>query len=102
VPDVNSSSIAHKHSREPERGNTMTPRQTELAKRICTPLQRKVMVMREKYAVEEVAKALDKTTAEIDQIEVEGWLKLRPYHLSVGRETLAMMKDGNIHPDATT
>ncbi len=57
----------------------MTTRQTELAKRICTPLQRKVMVMREKYAVEKVAKFLDRTTAEIDQIESEGWLKLGSY-----------------------
>jgi len=57
----------------------MTPRQTELAKRICTPLQRKAMVVREKYAVEEVAKSLDRTTAEIDQIEAEGWLKLGSY-----------------------
>ena len=80
----------------------MTSRQTELAERICTPLQRKVIVMREQYAVEEVAKAFDKTAAEIDQIEAEGWLKLRPYHLTVDRDTLAMMKDGNIHPDATT
>jgi hypothetical protein len=37
------------------------------------------MVMREKYAVEEVAKSLDKTAAEIDQIEAEGWLKLGSY-----------------------
>ena len=57
----------------------MTPRQMELAKRICSPIQTKVMVMRENYAVEEVAKALDKTAAEIDQIETEGWLKLGSY-----------------------
>lgn len=91
----------------------MTPRQTELAKRICTPIQRKVMTMREKYVVEEVAKSLDKTAAEIDQIEAEGWLKLgscdppptdefmaAPH--SAGGDTLAMMRDRNIHPDATT
>jgi len=53
----------------------MTRRQMELAKRICTPLQRKVMVMREKCAAEEVAKSLDKTAAEIDQIEADGWHK---------------------------
>jgi hypothetical protein len=97
---------------------TQPSRQTELAKRICTPLQRKVMVMREKYAVEEVAKSLDKTTAEIDQIEAQGWLKLGSYHLTrnpshtdefmevphitAGRDTLAMMRDRNIHPDAIT
>jgi hypothetical protein len=94
----------------------MTPRQTELAKRICTPLQRKVMVMREKYMVEEVAKSLDRTAVEIDQIEAEGWLKLGSYrltanpmdefvealHSGAGRDTLAMMRDENIHPDATT
>jgi hypothetical protein len=93
----------------------MTPRQMDLAKRICTPLQRKVMVMREQYAVEEVAKSLDKTTAEIDQIEAEGWSKLGPYlsarppaidefleALHCSRDTLAMMKDRNIHPDAIT
>jgi len=57
----------------------MTPRQTELAKRICTPIQRKVMMMRERYVVEEVAKSLDKTIAEIDQIEAAGWLKLGSY-----------------------
>jgi hypothetical protein len=60
----------------------MTPRQTELAKRICTPIQRKVMVMREKYAVEEVAKYLDGTPAEIGQIYGKGWLKLGSYHLT--------------------
>ena len=60
----------------------MTPEQMELAKRICTPLQRKVMVMREKYSVEEVAKSFDKTSAEIDQIEAEGWLKLGSYGLT--------------------
>ena len=88
----------------------MTTRQAELAKRICTPLQRKVMAMREKYA----AKSLDRTTAEIDQIEVEGWLKLGSYdsppmdefmkalHSAGGRGTLTMMRDRNIHPDATT
>ncbi|SRR5579871_4993502 len=98
----------------------MTPRQVELAKHICAPLQQKAMMMREKYAVEEVAKARDKTTGEIDQIEAEGWLKLgshaiRPpdeldrLHTGVGRivvraskATLAMMRDPNIHPDATT
>jgi hypothetical protein len=84
----------------------MTSRQTELAKHICTPIQRKVMVMREKYAVEEVAKSLDKTIAEIDQIEAEGWLKLGSYHLTAkpapAGGTLAMMRDRNIHPDATT
>lgn len=91
----------------------MTPRQTELAKRICTSLQRKVMVMREKYAVEEVAKSLDRTAAEIDQIEAEGRLKLGSYDPppmdefmealhSAGVDTLTMMRDRNIHPDATT
>ena len=95
----------------------MTSRQTELAKRICTPLQTKVMVMREKYAVVEVAKSLNRTTAEIDQTEAEGWLKLGSYHLTVkpspmdefmealhsaGGGTLTMMRDRNIHPDATT
>jgi hypothetical protein len=89
----------------------MTSRQTELAKHICTPIQRKVMGMREKYAVEEVAKSLDKTTAEIDQIEAEGWLKLgsydppakpSPMRILAGRDTLNMMRDRNIHPDATT
>lgn len=37
------------------------------------------MAMREKYAVEEVAKSIDRTTTEIDQIETEGWLKLGSY-----------------------
>ena len=71
------------------------------------------MVMREKYAVEEVAKSLDKTTAEIDQIEAAGWLKLGSYDHppmdefmaalhSAGGDTLALMRDRNIHPDATT
>jgi hypothetical protein len=71
------------------------------------------MGMREKYAVEEVAKSLDKTTAEIDQIEEEGWLKLGSYDPSpmdefmealhsAGVDTLTMMRDRNIHPDATT
>ena len=73
------------------------------------------MVMRERYAVEEVAKALERTTAEIDQIEEEGWSKLEFYLsgrppaidefrkvLHIGRDTLAMLKDRNIHPDAIT
>lgn len=93
----------------------MTPRETALAKRICTPLQRKVMAMRETYAVEEVAKSLDKTAAEIDQIEAEGWLKLGSYDppktssedefldaTAAGRDTLTMMRDRAIHPEATT
>jgi transcriptional regulator len=82
----------------------MTPRQTELAKRICTPTQRKVMVMREKYAVEEVAKSLDIAAAEIDQIEAEGWLRLGSYRLTIraARDTLNLMRARNIHPDATT
>jgi transcriptional regulator len=80
----------------------MTSRQTELAKRICTPLQRKVMFMREKYAVEEVAKSLNSTTAEIDQIEAEGWLKLGSHHLTATPDTLSMMRAENIHPDAIT
>jgi hypothetical protein len=91
----------------------MTPRQVELAKRICTPLQQKVLAMREKYAVEEVAKVLDKTTTEIDQIEAEGWLKLGrsmdgagggmsgTWRVRATEETLAMMRDPNTHPDAT-
>jgi len=61
----------------------MTSEQMELAKCICAPFQIKVMVMREKYTVEEVAKAFDKTTADIDQIEAEGWLKLGSHHLTV-------------------
>jgi hypothetical protein len=88
------------------RDKAMTPRQTELSKRACTPIQRKVMVMREQYAVEEVARAFDKTAAEIDRIEAEGWLKLGSYHLITqpsatdefmdpprGGDTLAMMKE---------
>jgi hypothetical protein len=46
------------------------------------------MVTREKYVVEEVAKALDKTTAEIDQIEAEGWLKLGSYECPKWQTTI--------------
>ena len=81
----------------------MTPEQMELAKRICTPLQRKVMVMREKYSVEEVAKSFDKTSAEIDQIEAEGWLKLGPYHLTANPPpTDEFMEALHSHRDRTT
>jgi hypothetical protein len=85
----------------------MTPRQTERSKRVSSSISKKVMAMRENYSVEEVAKAFDKTAAEIDQIEAEGWLRLGSYHLisqpsARGGDTLAMMKDRTIHPDATT
>jgi hypothetical protein len=72
------------------------------------------MAKRERYAVEDVAKSVDRTAADIDQIEAEGWSKLGSYlsgrppaidefpALHCGRDTLAMMKDRNIHPDATT
>jgi hypothetical protein len=52
--------------------DVLTSEQIELAKRNCAPFQIKVIVMREKYTVEEVEKAFDKPTAEIDQIEAEG------------------------------